>query len=349
LLEPGTAAWKAALFAEWRLVLEQFLGAGAQVVIELPPLRSQQAPGCDGVADQAVGVGYDISPSARCVVIQSEDSNIRAATKEFFAGLNGRPGVYLIEVDSLLCPNGYPCPGTVDGVAVRTPGWDQTHFTDQGATWFAPRLLDKVVAALRATGRASTTGSALTPPTAPTNSSATALTSSSIQFSWIDNSDNATGFRIYHWSAAEGSVWKLAGTTAADASIFTDTGLSSNTGYYYYVCAYNSAGQNCASGWVWVVTPAVTTPNNLGATALSSSSIRFSWIDNSNNETGFRIYRWSAADGWARKLAGTTGANTTSFTDTALVPNSGYYYQVCAYNSAGTACAPGNVWRATLP
>jgi peptidoglycan/LPS O-acetylase OafA/YrhL len=145
LLEPGTPAWKADLFAGWKAVLVQFLNAGAQVVIEVPPLRSQQPLGCQGVADQA-----------RCLVVQSEDADIRPATEEFFASLNGQPGVYLIEVDSLLCPGGMPCPATVDGIDVRVPGWDQTHFTDQGATWFAPRLLDKVVAALRTAGPTST-------------------------------------------------------------------------------------------------------------------------------------------------------------------------------------------------
>jgi hypothetical protein len=54
----------------------------------------------------------------------------------------------LIEVDSLLCPNGYPCPGLVDGLQIRYSGYDQTHFTSSGADWFAPRLLDLVVAAL---------------------------------------------------------------------------------------------------------------------------------------------------------------------------------------------------------
>jgi hypothetical protein len=90
-----------------------------------------------------------VPEEARCLEIQKQDSDIRAATKAFFAGLNGRAGVYLIEVDSLLCSSGYPCPATVDGIAVRLPGADQTHFTSAGSTWFAPLLFDKVLAAVR--------------------------------------------------------------------------------------------------------------------------------------------------------------------------------------------------------
>ena len=138
LLEPGTAAWKADLLAEWNVVLDRFLAAGTQVVIELPPLRSVQAAGCAGVPEEA-----------RCLEIQKQDTDIRAATKAFFTGLNGRAGVYLIEVDSLLCSSGYPCPTTVDGIAVRLPGADQTHFTSDGAIWFAPKLFDRVLAAVK--------------------------------------------------------------------------------------------------------------------------------------------------------------------------------------------------------
>ncbi len=137
LLLPGTPAWKSALLTDWNAVLNRFLDAGVQVAIVLPPWRSQQSAGCAGVS------GAD-----RCRIIQSEDANIREATNEFFASLDGRRGVYLIEVDSLLCPNGYPCPGLVDGLQIRYPGYDQTHFTSSGADWFAPRLLDLVVAAL---------------------------------------------------------------------------------------------------------------------------------------------------------------------------------------------------------
>jgi hypothetical protein len=64
--------------------------------------------------------------------------------------------VYLIEVDSLLCPSGYPCPSQVAGIDVRLPGYDQTHFSDAGSTWFAPRLLDEVVAALKGPAPAAT-------------------------------------------------------------------------------------------------------------------------------------------------------------------------------------------------
>jgi len=119
------------------MVLDRFLAGGARVVVILPPLRSQQAPGCEGVAS-----------AARCREIQNQDSIIREATQEWLASLNGLSGVYLVEVDSLLCPAGYPCPSTISGIQVRLPGSDQTHFTAAGAAWFAPRIFDLALAAI---------------------------------------------------------------------------------------------------------------------------------------------------------------------------------------------------------
>jgi hypothetical protein len=139
-LASGTAAWKNDLFGQWSLVLNRFLAGGAKVVIVLPPLRSQQVAGCRGVASRA-----------RCLDIQGQDAVIRQATQQWFASLSGKPGVYLISVDSILCPKGNPCPATLDGIQVRLKGYDQTHFTAAGANWFAPQLFDEVLAELNGT------------------------------------------------------------------------------------------------------------------------------------------------------------------------------------------------------
>ena len=89
-----------------------------------------------------------VASAGRCRDIQSQDSVIREATQEWFASLSGRAGVYLVEVDSLLCPSGYPCPAEISGLQVRLPGSDQTHFTAAGAAWFAPRLFERALAAI---------------------------------------------------------------------------------------------------------------------------------------------------------------------------------------------------------
>lgn len=79
-------------------------------------------------------------------------------------------------------------------------------------------------------------------------------------------------------------------------------------------------------------------PSNLTATTLSSSSIQLAWNDNSDNELGFRVWRYQDAQN-ATDLAiiDEVGAGVTSFTDQGLNPGETYYYVVNAYNNAGSS------------
>lgn len=80
-------------------------------------------------------------------------------------------------------------------------------------------------------------------------------------------------------------------------------------------------------------------PSNLKATALSSSSIKITWTDSSNNETGFNVWRWTTQ--WT--LIGKVTANTTNYTDNGLTSKTTYYYIVQSYNSAGSTDAANYV------
>ncbi len=64
-------------------------------------------------------------------------------------------------------------------------------------------------------------------------------------------------------------------------------------------------------------------PSQLVLKALSSSSVKISWRDNSNNETGFKIFRDD-------RLITVTPPNQTHFTDTGLKPATTYRYTVRA-------------------
>jgi hypothetical protein len=180
-----------------------------------------------------------------------------------------------------------------------------------------------------------TPAATVTVPNAPSNLAGTATSASQIKLSWTDNSANETGFQIDRWN---GSAWAQIGTVGANVTTYTDAGLSPSTTYYYEVGAYNSAG-TAWTNYVTVTTPAATVtapnaPSNLAGTATSASQIKLSWTDNSANETGFQIDRWNGS-AWAQ--IGTVGANVTTYTDSGLSPSTTYYYEVGAYNSAGTA------------
>ncbi|HEY6532662.1 MAG TPA: SGNH hydrolase domain-containing protein [Acidimicrobiales bacterium] len=50
----------------------------------------------------------------------------------------------VLDMVALVCPGGPPCPPVVDGVELRPV--DGGHFSDAGAAWVVPRLLDEIVA-----------------------------------------------------------------------------------------------------------------------------------------------------------------------------------------------------------
>ena len=75
-----------------------------------------------------------------------------------------------------------------------------------------------------------------TPPAAPSNLSATAVSKSQINLTWMDNSDNETGFKIERSKSSTTGFTQI-GTAAANVKTFSDTGLSANTTYYYHVRA----------------------------------------------------------------------------------------------------------------
>ncbi len=74
-------------------------------------------------------------------------------------------------------------------------------------------------------------------------------------------------------------------------------------------------------------------PSSLNCTAVSSSQIDLWWIDNSDNELGFKIER--RKEGESFSLIYTTGLNVTSYSDTGVEENTTYYYRLRAYNTVG--------------
>ncbi|RLD15752.1 MAG: hypothetical protein DRI22_02075 [Caldiserica bacterium] len=187
-----------------------------------------------------------------------------------------------------------------------------------------------------------------TPPSSPTNLTGTIVSCHQVDLSWNDNSSDEDSF-IVERKESSGSYSVIA-TLPANTTSYSDTTVSAETTYYYRVKAHNSWGDSGYSNVVNITTPACGTPpaapTNLTATPASSDTIELSWTDNSDNEDGFRIER-KEAGGTYSEIA-TLPANTTSYTDTGLNPETTYYYRVRAYNSFGTS-GYSNEAHATTP
>ncbi len=91
---------------------------------------------------------------------------------------------------------------------------------------------------------------------APSGLTATAISSSQIDLSWVDNSHNEAGFRIERKTGTDGAYSEI-DTVAADISIYSDTGLDESTTYTYRVRAYNGKLYSDYSNVVSATTPAL--------------------------------------------------------------------------------------------
>ena len=172
-----------------------------------------------------------------------------------------------------------------------------------------------------------------TPPTAleaPSGLTATALSSSEVDLNWRDNSGNETGFRVQR-RQGDSDDWAPVGTTATNATTFSDAGLLADTLYHYRVQAFNDTESSSFSNQAAVTTSSLHPPSRLTATAVSSSGIDLSWQDNSINETGFRVQRQrDGSSDWVP--VGTAPANATNFSDAGLLSGTRYRYRVQAFN-----------------
>jgi fibronectin type 3 domain-containing protein len=134
------------------------------------------------------------------------------------------------------------------------------------------------VAAVDSTGFESVRSSAVSGttqsiPLSPSNVTASAISSSRIDVSWTDNSNNEDGFKIDRKTGSTGSYAQL-GTVGANVKTYQDTGLAPTTEYFYRVTAYNAAGTSSPSTETSVTTPAapdVTAPGPPIAPAITPS------------------------------------------------------------------------------
>jgi uncharacterized repeat protein (TIGR02543 family) len=180
------------------------------------------------------------------------------------------------------------------------------------------------------------------PPSAPSELSADTESSSSIRVSW-NSVSGANGYDVYRATSSEGAYSPI--ITSINSTFYTDTGLSSNSVYYYRVSAYNYYGYSSQSYYVSASTggAALSAPTSVDTLAQASSSISINWSAVSG-ASGYYVYRAPGANGTFSRIA---TVNDISYTDTGLKPNTAYYYRVSAYNSYGEGSQSGYVFVVT--
>jgi len=181
-------------------------------------------------------------------------------------------------------------------------------------------------------------------PKAPSALTATAISATQINLSWVDNALDETGFEL------ERSVDGLKFVKIADVGVniktFSNTGLTASTKYWYRILAKNTAGKsaysNIANATTFLIAP--NAPKNLVAVSVSTVQINVSWEDSASNESGFQLER--SLNGTVFAKIADLGPNVRTYQNTGLNPATEYYYRVRAVNAAG-ASAYSNVGSAT--
>jgi hypothetical protein len=184
------------------------------------------------------------------------------------------------------------------------------------------------------------------PPLAPSNLNATAVASHEIDLSWMDNSNNESGFKIERCTGIKSactldSSFGQIAQVGAGVTTYADTTVAAVTTYTYRVRAFNAGGNSPYSNSAEATTlseavPAA--PSNLTATPTNrrpvDSFVDLQWQDNSNNETNFDIERCVGAGCIDFSPLATVGANVTTYHDAPTLRRITYVYRVKAANGA---------------
>jgi chitodextrinase len=179
-----------------------------------------------------------------------------------------------------------------------------------------------------------------TPPTAPGNLNAAAISATQINLTWTASTDNVavTGYRIERCLGAGCSSFTQVAT--ATGAAFGDTGLAASSPYSYRIRAVDAAGNLSAySGVASATTAAPDTtppspPTNLSATAVSNSQINLSWTAATDNVgvTSYLVERCQGAGCTSFIQVGV--ATGTNYNNTGLSGATPYSYRVRATDAA---------------
>jgi sugar lactone lactonase YvrE len=123
---------------------------------------------------------------------------------------------------------------------------------------------------------------------------------------------------LYACSSGNGSVLRYNGQTGAFIDPFVSAGMGGLSGPLLGI----------------LFTP-LRAPSALEAEVASTSQIRLNWMDESDDETAYAVWRMTSTTGWARVAV--VPAHSSTYVDSNLSPNTMYAYRVRATNNLGAS------------
>jgi PKD repeat protein len=187
-------------------------------------------------------------------------------------------------------------------------------------------------------------------PLPPSNLAAAVQPGPAVTLTWDDNSLNEVGFRVFRALAPGTDFVDLTGLGLPPNSVsFTDTTVTTGVTYSYRVVSFDLTGDSPPSNTVTITATIPALPTGLAATEQAGppQTITLTWIDNADNEIGFRIDRADDTDFTLNLVENVVVANAVNFVDADIIPGNTYFYRVSALSTGG-ATAPSNVATITV-
>ena len=176
----------------------------------------------------------------------------------------------------------------------------------------------------------------------PDNLTAMANSTTQVTLGWGDRTASETGFEI--WRCANPPCTPtLLTTVGSNVTSYADASACYGTPYLYQVMAISSSAPwySTIASLASPVTPSSpATPESLSITQLNESSVRLDWNDPNSDESGYRVERcsgdgtWCGSDEARFTVSYPLPANTITYTNSGLAPNTNYTYRVRAYKTA---------------
>jgi len=174
----------------------------------------------------------------------------------------------------------------------------------------------------------------VSPPSPPTDLTATVISTTRVDLNWRDLSADETGFEIHRRVGAGGFV--ALATVGSGVETWTDTTAQVEETCVYRVRAQNEAGN---SDWSNEATASLPEPPNapsdLKATATSPTRVELTWQNPGTDPDDLEVERRIGQDAFT--LVATVPGHADNWADEGLSPGTTATYRVRARNSSGSS------------
>ncbi|SDD76259.1 Por secretion system C-terminal sorting domain-containing protein [Dyadobacter soli] len=174
------------------------------------------------------------------------------------------------------------------------------------------------------------------PPDAPSNLTATAVSTSQIDLKWADNADNESGYQVER--SQNGTTFTKIADLAANITTYKNTTLAAATEYFYRVRAVNAAGASAYSNTGSAKTqniPVPDAPTKLTAVPTAPDLIQLRWAKPTANAAEIVIER-AKGDGSFAQIA-KVAASVLQYEDKSELETADYLYRIKAVNAGGSS------------